>query len=153
MDLDKIKTLMDSFEDSDIRELKLDEDDFHLYLSKNKNNRKNTIVQDKAQNVSEKEPENGVKTETVQEKLPVKATGKAIKAPIVGIVYLQAKPGQPAFVKKGDHVKKGDTIAIIEAMKMMTEIKSTLTGVVTTINVENEDLVEVDQPLITVEED
>ena len=81
------------------------------------------------------------------------AKDAAVKAPIVGIVYLQAKPGQPAFVKVGDHVEKGQTVCIIEAMKMMTEIKSTLTGTVTAINVENEDLVEVDQPLISVKED
>ena len=66
---------------------------------------------------------------------------------------MQAKPDQPAFVKIGDHVNKGDTICIIEAMKMMTEVKSDLTGTVTGVKVENEDLVEVGQPLITVEED
>lgn len=66
---------------------------------------------------------------------------------------MQAKPGQPAFVKIGDHVNKGDTICIIEAMKMMTEVKSDLTGTVTGVKVENEDLVEVGQPLITVEGD
>ncbi|MCT7696573.1 MAG: acetyl-CoA carboxylase, biotin carboxyl carrier protein, partial [Lactobacillus crispatus] len=78
---------------------------------------------------------------------------KPVKAPIVGVVYLQAKPGQPAFINVGDHVKKGDTICVIEAMKMMTEVKSTLTGTVSEIKVENEDLVEVGQPLITVKED
>ncbi len=146
MDLEKIQALMSQFEDSDLRELKIDDGDFHFYLSKNKNKVSQQPV---------------VKTEKTAEKAdPVKATpkitssnDKAVKAPIVGIVYLQAKPGQPAFVKVGDHVNKGDTICIIEAMKMMTEVKSDLTGTVTGIKVENEDLVEVDQPLITVKED
>ncbi len=87
----------------------------------------------------------------VQENIDTKV--KPVKAPIVGVVYLQAKPGQPAFINVGDHVKKGDTICVIEAMKMMTEVKSTLTGTVSEIKVENEDLVEVGQPLITVKED
>ena len=152
MDLQAISSLMDQFEDSDIRELKIDEDDFHLYLSKNKINK----MQSKPAPVVENK-ESASKTLAKSEDTEVESTSDAndaaVKAPIVGIVYLQAKPGQPAFVKVGDHVEKGQTVCIIEAMKMMTEIKSTLTGTVTAINVENEDLVEVDQPLISVKED
>lgn len=147
MDLEKIQALMNQFEDSDLRELKIDDGDFHFYLSKNKNKiSQQPIV--KSTNPIEK-------TEQVKASIPKVATSnaKAVKAPIVGIVYLQAKLGQPAFVKIGDHVNKGDTICIIEAMKMMTEVKSDLTGTVTAVKVENEDLVEVGQPLITVEED
>lgn len=152
MDLQAISNLMDQFEDSDIRELKIDEGDFHLYLSKNKVNK----IQNKpAPVVENKEPTSKtlVKSEDTEVESTSDVKDAAVKAPIVGIVYLQAKPGQPAFVKVGDHVKKGQTVCIIEAMKMMTEIKSTLTGTVTAINVENEDLVEVDQPLISVKED
>lgn len=152
MDLQAISSLMDQFEDSDIRELKIDEDDFHLYLSKNKINK----MQSKpAPVVKNKEPASKTlaKSEDTEVESTSDAKDAAVKAPIVGIVYLQAKPGQPAFVKVGDHVEKGQTVCIIEAMKMMTEIKSTLTGTVTAINVENEDLVEVDQPLISVKED
>lgn len=152
MDLQAISSLMDQFEDSDIRELKIDEGDFHLYLSKNKINK----MQSKpAPVVENKEPASKTlaKSEDTEVESTSDAKDAAVKAPIVGIVYLQAKPGQPAFVKVGDHVEKGRTVCIIEAMKMMTEIKSTLTGTVTAINVENEDLVEVDQPLISVKED
>ena len=152
MDLQTISSLMDQFEDSDIRELKIDEGDFHLYLSKNKINK----MQSKpAPVVENKEPDSKAlaKSEDTEVESTSDAKDAAVKAPIVGIVYLQAKPGQPAFVKVGDHVEKGQTVCIIEAMKMMTEIKSTLTGTVTAINVENEDLVEVDQPLISVKED
>ena len=148
MDLQAISSLMDQFEDSDIRELKIDEGDFHLYLSKNKINK----MQSKpAPVVENKEPAS--KTLAKSEDTEVESTSDAKDAAVKAIVYLQAKPGQPAFVKVGDHVEKGQTVCIIEAMKMMTEIKSTLTGTVTAINVENEDLVEVDQPLISVKED
>ncbi len=152
MDLQAISSLMDQFEDSDIRELKIDDGDFHLYLSKNKVNKMR-----KSQAPVVENKEQASKTIAKSDNTEVESTSDikdaAVKAPIVGIVYLQAKPGQPAFVKVGDHVEKGQTVCIIEAMKMMTEIKSTLTGAVIAINVENEDLVEVDQPLISVKED
>ncbi len=152
MDLQAISSLMEQFEDSDIRELKIDDGDFHLYLSKNKVNKMR-----KSQAPVVENKEQASKTIAKSDNTEVESTSDikdaAVKAPIVGIVYLQAKPGQPAFVKVGDHVEKGQTVCIIEAMKMMTEIKSTLTGTVIAINVENEDLVEVDQPLISVKED
>lgn len=148
MDLEKIQALMNQFEDSDLRELKIDDGDFHFYLSKNKNKVTQT-VQPTVQKTAKKVEETA--QPVVQENIDTKV--KPVKAPIVGVVYLQAKPGQPAFINVGDHVKKGDTICVIEAMKMMTEVKSTLTGTVSEIKVENEDLVEVEQPLITVKED
>lgn len=149
MDLEKIQDLMSQFEDSDLRELKIDDGDFHFYLSKNKNKVAQPVVQSIAQSVKNEEEE---KIEPTTHGEPA-ADDPAVQAPIVGIVYLQAKPGQPTFVKVGDHVNKGDTVCVIEAMKMMTEVKSDLTGTVTSIKVENEDLVEVGQPLITVKED
>lgn len=148
MDLEKIQALMNQFEDSDLRELKIDDGDFHFYLRKNKNKVTQT-VQPTVQKTAKKVEETA--QPVVQENIDTKV--KPVKAPIVGVVYLQAKPGQPAFINVGDHVKKGDTICVIEAMKMMTEVKSTLTGTVSEIKVENEDLVEVGQPLITVKED
>lgn len=147
MELDKIKQLMDQFEDSDIRELQIDDQDFHLYLSKNKQNRPVAKVE-KTEGTSKQT----VKSETVTEEQKPVADLTPVKSPLVGVVYLQAKPGQAPYVKVGSTVKKGQTICIIEAMKMMTEVKSTVSGVVKEVKVENEDLVEVDQPLIMVEE-
>ncbi|QNQ82029.1 acetyl-CoA carboxylase biotin carboxyl carrier protein [Lactobacillus sp. PV012] len=147
--IDEIQILMKQFEDSEIRELKIDSKDFHLYLSKNKV-KSVEATKPALPKVAVKKEEDSPQPKK-QEKL--EDAGVPVKAPIVGIVYLQAKPGQPAFVKVGQHLKKGDTICIIEAMKMMTEVKSTVTGTVKAIKVENEDLVEVDQPLIMVEED
>lgn len=155
MDLDKIQAIMKRFENSDMRELKLDEGNFHLYLSKNKNNQVQTNGSASVQEAKEKLEQEQTSPKTV--KAPVNAAKPAasasVKAPIVGIVYLQAKPGADPYVKVGDHIQKGQTVAIIEAMKMMTEIKSKISGTVTKIDVENEDLVEVDQPLISVKED
>ncbi|RXT58602.1 acetyl-CoA carboxylase biotin carboxyl carrier protein [Lacticaseibacillus chiayiensis] len=83
---------------------------------------------------------------------PEEPAGTAIKAPLVGIVYLAPKPGADPYVKVGDHVKKGQVVCIIESMKMMNEIKSTVTGTLKAVEVDNESLVEYDQPLFTVEE-
>ncbi|MDG3060964.1 acetyl-CoA carboxylase biotin carboxyl carrier protein [Lacticaseibacillus casei] len=83
---------------------------------------------------------------------PEQPAGTAIKAPLVGIVYLAPKPGADPYVKVGDHVKKGEVVCIIESMKMMNEIKSTVSGTLKAVEVDNESLVEYDQPLFTVEE-
>lgn len=151
MDLDKVQKIMERFENSDIRELKLEEGNFHLYLSKNK---EQAATEKTKKKVAPVRKETAAKPQKADDNsVKAKVEGTPVKAPIVGVVYLQAKPGEKPYVKVGDRVEKGETIAIIEAMKMMTEIKSTITGIVTAINVENEDLVEVDQPLITVRED
>ena len=76
---------------------------------------------------------------------------RAIKSPMVGTVYLQAEPGANAFVKEGDQVKNGQTLLIIEAMKTMNPIESTLQGTVSKILVENEQAVEFGQPLMLID--
>ena len=74
-----------------------------------------------------------------------------VKSPIVGVVYLQAKPDAHPFVEVGDSVEKGQTVCIIEAMKLMNEITAPVSGIVREILVSNEMVVEYDQPLITIE--
>ena len=76
---------------------------------------------------------------------------RAIKSPMVGTVYLQPEPGASVFVKEGDQVKNGQTLLIIEAMKTMNPIESTLQGKVSKILVENEQAVEFGQPLMLID--
>tara|TARA_B100000575_G_C22832703_1_gene488736 strand:+ start:123 stop:563 length:441 start_codon:yes stop_codon:yes gene_type:complete len=76
---------------------------------------------------------------------------RAIKSPMVGTVYLQPEPGANTFVKEGDQVKNGQTLLIIEAMKTMNPIESTLEGKVSKILVENEQAVEFGQPLMLID--
>jgi len=78
------------------------------------------------------------------------ANANAVKSPMVGTAYLSSEPGSPAFVKVGDTVKAGDTLLIIEAMKVMNPIHATSTGTVQAILVENAQPVEYDQPLIVI---
>ena len=76
---------------------------------------------------------------------------EAINSPIVGVVYLQPQPGEPAYVTVGDEVKKGQTICIIEAMKLMNEIAAPFDGIIREVLVENDNVVEFEQPLFKIE--
>jgi acetyl-CoA carboxylase biotin carboxyl carrier protein len=73
-----------------------------------------------------------------------------VKAPIVGTFYRSSSPGVAPFVKAGDKVKKGDTLFIIEAMKLMNKINSEYDGEIVEILVQNEEAVEYDQTIITI---
>jgi acetyl-CoA carboxylase biotin carboxyl carrier protein len=77
--------------------------------------------------------------------------GDLVKSPMVGTVYLQAQPGQPAFVKPGDKVEAGQTLLIIEAMKTMNPIPAPKSGVVVEVLVEDSQPVEFGEPLVAIE--
>ncbi|MEK7260074.1 MAG: acetyl-CoA carboxylase biotin carboxyl carrier protein [Pseudomonadota bacterium] len=76
--------------------------------------------------------------------------GNVIKSPMVGTFYRSPSPSSPVFVEVGQHVKVGDVICIVEAMKMMNQIEADHAGVVEAILVEDGEPVEYDQPLITI---
>ena len=78
-------------------------------------------------------------------------TGRVMKSPFVGTFYRAPSPGAENFVDVGKRVKKGETLCIVEAMKLMNEIESEFDGVIKEILVENEQPVEFDQPLFIVE--
>ncbi|MBA4354909.1 MAG: acetyl-CoA carboxylase, biotin carboxyl carrier protein, partial [Novosphingobium sp.] len=81
---------------------------------------------------------------------PVDASANAVKSPMVGTCYLAAEPGVPNFVSVGQTVKAGETLLIIEAMKVMNPIVAPAAGTVTAILVENAQPVEFDQPLVVI---
>ncbi|HFI0462901.1 TPA: acetyl-CoA carboxylase biotin carboxyl carrier protein subunit [Streptococcus suis] len=76
--------------------------------------------------------------------------GKPVKSPIVGVVYLQPEPTAGPFVQVGDKVEKGQTLCLIEAMKLMNEIQAPVSGVIQAIHVDNEALVAYDQVLFEI---
>ena len=142
MDVDNVQKVMTEFEKSSVRELKIEDGSFHLYLSKND--------QPASQEPVTNTPE--VADQPVKHSSKNEPRGAQIKAPLVGTVYLQSKPDQPPYVKVGSHVNKGDVVCVIEAMKMMTEVKSEVAGTVSVINVDNGELVEYQQPLFEIKE-
>lgn len=81
---------------------------------------------------------------------PEEPEGHLVKSPMVGTFYRAASPGAKSFVEVGDSVQAGDTLCIIEAMKLMNEIESDKTGVVKQILVENGQPVEFGQPLVVI---
>lgn len=144
MDFNNIEKLMDDFKKSEMRELEITTDGFHIHLSKNET--PFLPVREKAEQPAITAVEENVPPVTKD----AKNEGEFIKSPMVGSVYLQPKPDQDPYVTVGSRVHKGDVVCIIEAMKMMTEIKSDQDGIVIEVLVENEDLVEFDQPLFKV---
>jgi len=85
------------------------------------------------------------------EAVPAAQAGHVVKSPMVGTFYRAANPNSPPFVEVGAQVKEGDTLCIIEAMKLMNEIESDKTGTVRAVLVENGQPVEYGQPLFIVE--
>lgn len=85
------------------------------------------------------------------EAAPAPTSANAVKCPMVGTAYLAPEPGAPDFISIGSTVKEGDTLLIIEAMKVMNTITSPRAGRVTAILIENAQPVEFDQPLVVVE--
>jgi acetyl-CoA carboxylase biotin carboxyl carrier protein len=81
---------------------------------------------------------------------PDAALAGALRSPMVGTAYLTPEPGAPAFVREGDEVKEGQTLLIIEAMKVMNPITAPRSGRVTSVLVANEQPVEYDQPLLVI---
>lgn len=145
MQFDELQKLIHEFEQSSARELKIDDHDFHLYLSKNQQS-----IQQPTADAAIVNNQTGSTTSATAD--TASDNRHQIKAPLVGTVYLQAKPKQPPYVTVGQHIHKGDIVCVVEAMKMMTEIKSDVDGVVTSIDVDNGELVECDQSLFTITE-
>lgn len=139
MKLDFIKQIMSEFDQSNVTKMKVEIDDLKIELEKES---------EKVEYVKpiEKEKEVIEDKQIKQEQ----ATGTAVKSPIVGVFYSASSPESEPYVTVGKNVKKGDIVCIIEAMKVMNEIKAPCDGTVTSILVENEALVEYDQALMVI---
>ena len=99
---------------------------------------------------SEAHDDPDVKKENVEEINSPDSNNISIKSPLVGTFYKSSKPGEPPFINIGDQIKKGDTICIIEAMKIFNEIEAEVSGKIIEILVEDGTPVEYDQPLVIV---
>lgn len=152
MDIKEVKELLEQFDRSSLTEFDLHEGSFELYMNKNKTGRQ-AVPAVETEKVAVDQPK-----EIITADVEVKATpsssqsevGNIISSPIVGVVYLQPSPDQPAFKEAGDSVKKGDIVCIIEAMKLLNEVVSDFDGTIAEVLVENEDVVEYGQPLFRI---
>ncbi|MEX1497848.1 MULTISPECIES: acetyl-CoA carboxylase biotin carboxyl carrier protein [Enterococcus] len=162
MNINEIKELVSQFDQSTLTEFDLREGQFELYMNKNESSRGMGTMAPMP--VATEAPRNTVVPQTPIQQTPVSEAPQAsveasqesfegveVKSPIVGIVYLQPAPDKPQFKSVGDSVKKGEVICIIEAMKLMNEITSEVDGKIVEILVENEAVVEYDQPLFRIQ--
>jgi len=139
MDIRKVKKLIELMESSDISEIEIKEGEESVRIAR------------ASASISHPTPAATLQTpaataaETVQ-----RPSGHVVTAPMVGTFYRSPSPGSPPFVEVGMRVKEGDTLCIIESMKMMNQINADKAGKIEAILVENEMPIEFDQPLITI---
>lgn len=160
MNLNDIKDLMTQFDQSSLREFSYKNGTDELQFSKNEARPVPEVATQVAPAPVLAPPSPVAPTsapaETVAEEVPapaeasVASEGNLVESPLVGVVYLAAGPDKPAFVTVGDSVKKGQTLVIIEVMKVMNEIPAPKDGVVTEILVSNEEMVEFGKGLVRI---
>ncbi|VOX44371.1 acetyl-CoA carboxylase [Streptococcus pneumoniae] len=160
MNLNDIKDLMTQFDQSSLREFSYKNGTDELQFSKNEARPVPEVATQVAPAPVLATPSPVAPTsapaETVAEEVPAPAEasvateGNLVESPLVGVVYLAAGPDKLAFVTVGDSVKKGQTLVIIEAMKVMNEIPAPKDGVVTEILVSNEEMVEFGKGLVRI---
>ncbi len=141
----EIYNLIERFEGSTLTGLKLRRGDFSLELEKGAQTQEAVHAAD-ASAVSQ--PEAAASTKAESEPA---SNYRQVKSPIVGIYYAAAGPQQEPFVKIGQKVEKGQVLCLVEAMKMMNELKSPIDGIIRTVSGINGKLVEFDQVLFEVE--
>ena len=153
MDLRKLKTLIDLVSESNISELEITEAEGKVRIVKAGASAPMQYVQALAAPQAAAAPAPAPVAESpAAAPAPTAAPkGHAVKSPMVGTFYRASSPGAPAFVEVGSQVKEGDTICIIEAMKILNEIEADKSGTITQILGENGQAVEYGQPLFIIE--
>ena len=151
MDLRKLKKLIDLVQESDIAELEVTEGEEKVRIAKHLNppvsHQPTYMVSAPPQPA---QPALSSPARPAEPAAPALPEGHLVKSPMVGSFYRSNAPGAPAFAEVGMSVKKGQTICIIEAMKLMNEIESDADGVIKSILVENGDPVEFGEPLFVI---
>ena len=161
MNLNEIKDLMAQFDQSSLREFSYKNGADELQFSKNEARMASeapaqvvpvptAVAASPVVSAPSAPVESAVEEAPAPAETTVAPEGDVVESPLVGVAYLAAGPDKPAFVTVGDSVKKGQTLVIIEAMKVMNEIPAPKDGVVTEILVSNEEMVEFGKGLVRI---
>ena len=161
MNLNEIKDLMAQFDQSSLREFSYKNGADELQFSKNEARMASeapaqvvpaptAVAASPVVSAPSTPVESAVEEAPASAETTVAPEGDVVESPLVGVAYLAAGPDKPAFVTVGDSVKKGQTLVIIEAMKVMNEIPAPKDGVVTEILVSNEEMVEFGKGLVRI---
>ena len=147
MDLRKLKTLIDLVSDSNVSELEITEAEGKVRIVKGG---VAAPVQQYVAQAAMMAPA-APPAPVAEVAAPVVPAGHIVKSPMVGTYYRSSSPGAKAFVEVGDAIKQGETICIVEAMKILNEIEADKSGTVTKVMCENGQAVEYGQPLFLIE--
>lgn len=154
MDIRKIKKLIEILEESDIGEIEIKEGEESVRISRGSSFAPQVLTaaapQAAVAPAPVAAPAAAPAAPAAAEAPAVSTDGHIVKSPMVGTFYTAPSPGSPKFISVGQHVKAGDVLCIVEAMKMMNQIEADKAGVVEAILVDDGDPVEFDQPLITI---
>lgn len=153
MDLRKLKTLIDLVAESSIAELEVTEGESKVRIVKSAPAPQNQVVMMQPSAMpqpGQPAPAAASAAAPVTADAPAEPQGHVVKSPMVGTFYRASSPGAAPFVEVGASVKAGDTICIIEAMKLLNEIDADASGVIKSILVENGQPVEYGQPLFVI---
>jgi acetyl-CoA carboxylase biotin carboxyl carrier protein len=150
MDLRKLKTLIDLVSESNVSELEITEAEGKVRIVKSGGAPMvmQAPVMPQAQAAA---PVSSAPVVPAEAAAPAAPAGHAVKSPMVGTFYRSSSPGAKAYVEVGSQVKEGETICIIEAMKILNEIEADKSGTITRILCENGQAVEYGQPLFMIE--
>jgi acetyl-CoA carboxylase biotin carboxyl carrier protein len=154
MDIRKIKKLIELVEESGIAELEITEGEESVRINRNNMSAGPAYAPQYAPQYAPAPvaaPVAAAPAPATEAAAPAAPTGHQVLSPMVGSFYAAASPEAPAYVEVGSKVNIGDTLCIIEAMKMMNQIESDKAGTVKAILVENGEPVEFDQPLFIIE--
>lgn len=154
MDIRKVKKLIELLEESGIAEIEITEGEESVRISRYPQNQPAMMAPQPImmpQSMAAPSAPAPVGAEPVAAQAEALPAGHAVKAPMVGTFYRAPSPGAKAFVEVGQSVSVGDTLCIIEAMKMLNQIESDAAGTVKAILVENGEPVEFGQPMFTIE--
>lgn len=155
MDLRKLKTLIDLVQNAGISELEISEGEEKIRIAKYMpaapvNTMVGMPMSVPAPTAMAMPAAAAMPAPVAEAAAPAAPEGHVMKAPMVGTFYRSGSPGVPAFIELGQAVKQGDTLCIIEAMKLMNEIEADADGVIKAILVDNGQPVEFDQPLFVI---
>jgi len=152
MDLRKLKTLIDLVAESDIAELEVTEGESKVRIVKSSTAPQSQVVMMPHNGQQQYAPAPAAAPVAAAPVVaaPAEISGHVVKSPMVGSFYRASAPGAPSFVEVGSVVKEGDTLCIIEAMKLLNEIDADASGVIKEILVENGQPVEFGQPLFVI---
>ncbi|MFC5705707.1 acetyl-CoA carboxylase biotin carboxyl carrier protein [Aeromonas eucrenophila] len=154
MDIRKIKKLIELVEESGIAELEISEGEESVRISRNFSGQVSVAPQMMMQQAPVQQvtaPVAGAAPAAAPAAADTTPSGHLMRSPMVGSFYRSSSPEAKAFVEVGQHVNVGDTLCIVEAMKMMNQIESDKAGVIKAILVENGQAVEFDEPLFIIE--